>query len=107
MWCGSAVGSVGSVRSAGVHFSRGLLMADTILLPILIQMIYNLQYTVPPWFHFESYDVKFINNVLHDIDGAGEEEATIQVLADNARLRELPEAGSLSLIVHMKLHCLP
>ena len=24
----------------------------------------------PPWFHYESSDVKFVNNVLHDVDGA-------------------------------------
>jgi len=31
----------------------------------------GLQYMTPPWFHYECMDVKFVNNVLHDIDGAG------------------------------------
>ncbi len=38
---------------------------------LLTVPLYPTQYTVPPWFHFEAYDVKFVNNVLHDIDGAG------------------------------------
>ena len=25
---------------------------------------------VPPWTHYEAYDIKFTNNVLHDVDGA-------------------------------------
>ena len=30
----------------------------------------GLQYMVPPWTHYEAYDIKFTNNVLHDVDGA-------------------------------------
>jgi len=29
------------------------------------------EFMVYPWLHYESSDVKFINNVIHDIDGAG------------------------------------
>jgi len=29
------------------------------------------EYMVNPWLHYESYDIKFINNVVHDTDGAG------------------------------------
>jgi parallel beta helix pectate lyase-like protein len=31
----------------------------------------NLSYLVPPYFHYEVYDVKFVNNVMHDIRGTG------------------------------------
>lgn len=31
----------------------------------------NLAVMRPPWFHFETYDIKFVNNVLHDIPGVG------------------------------------
>lgn len=29
------------------------------------------EYMVAPWLHYESYDVKFVNNVIHDTVGAG------------------------------------
>jgi hypothetical protein len=29
------------------------------------------QFMVSPWIHYEAYDIKVINNVIHDIDGAG------------------------------------
>lgn len=29
------------------------------------------EYMVSPWLHYEAYDIKFINNVVHDTDGAG------------------------------------
>lgn len=29
------------------------------------------EYMVSPWLHYEAYDLKFINNVVHDTDGAG------------------------------------
>lgn len=29
------------------------------------------EYMVNPWLHYEAYDVKFVNNVVHDTDGAG------------------------------------
>jgi hypothetical protein len=29
------------------------------------------QYMVPPWIHYEAYDVKVIHNVIHDTEGAG------------------------------------
>ncbi len=29
------------------------------------------QYMVSPWLHYEAYDVKFVNNVIHDTVGAG------------------------------------
>lgn len=28
------------------------------------------QYLTPPWLHYEAYDVKFINNIIHDCEGA-------------------------------------
>ena len=28
------------------------------------------EFMVSPWLHYETYDIKFVNNVLHDIDGA-------------------------------------
>jgi PKD repeat protein len=31
----------------------------------------NLAVMVKPWLHYEAYDVKFVNNVLHDIPGTG------------------------------------
>jgi hypothetical protein len=31
----------------------------------------NLSYLVPPYFHYEVYDIKFVNNVIHDIPGTG------------------------------------
>ncbi|MBO0799809.1 MAG: right-handed parallel beta-helix repeat-containing protein [Blastocatellia bacterium] len=31
----------------------------------------NISYLVPPYFHYEVYDVKFVNNVMHDIPGTG------------------------------------
>ncbi|MBI3961750.1 MAG: right-handed parallel beta-helix repeat-containing protein, partial [Deinococcus sp.] len=29
------------------------------------------QFMVPPWLHYEAYDIKFINNLIHDTAGAG------------------------------------
>jgi hypothetical protein len=29
------------------------------------------QFMTPPWLHYEAYDIKVINNVVHDVDGAG------------------------------------
>jgi hypothetical protein len=29
------------------------------------------EYMVDPWLHYEAYDIKFVNNVVHDTDGAG------------------------------------
>lgn len=29
------------------------------------------QYMTPPWLHYEAYDVKVVNNVIHDTQGAG------------------------------------
>ena len=29
------------------------------------------EYMVNPWLHYEAYDIKFVNNVVHDTDGAG------------------------------------
>ncbi len=29
------------------------------------------QFMVPPWLHYEAYDVKVINNLIHDTEGAG------------------------------------
>lgn len=31
----------------------------------------GLEYMTSPWLHFENYDTKFINNVIHDTEGAG------------------------------------
>ena len=31
----------------------------------------NLAVMLPPWFHYETYDIKFTNNLLHDIPGVG------------------------------------
>jgi hypothetical protein len=31
----------------------------------------NLAFMISPWLHYEAYDVKAVNNVLHDIYGAG------------------------------------
>lgn len=31
----------------------------------------DLQYMQAPWLHYDAYDIKFINNVLHDIRGRG------------------------------------
>jgi hypothetical protein len=29
------------------------------------------QFMSPPWIHYEAYDIKVVNNVIHDTDGAG------------------------------------
>lgn len=29
------------------------------------------QFMTPPWLHYEAYDIKIINNVVHDVAGAG------------------------------------
>jgi Ca2+-binding RTX toxin-like protein len=29
------------------------------------------EFMVAPWLHYETYDVKFVNNVIHDTEGAG------------------------------------
>ncbi len=29
------------------------------------------EYMVSPWLHYEAYDVAFVNNVVHDVEGAG------------------------------------
>jgi len=29
------------------------------------------EYMVPPWLHYEAYDIRFVNNVVHDTAGAG------------------------------------
>ena len=29
------------------------------------------EYITPPWLHYESYDIKFVNNLVHDTEGAG------------------------------------
>jgi hypothetical protein len=29
------------------------------------------EFMVSPWLHYEAYDIKFINNIIHDIEGAG------------------------------------
>jgi len=31
----------------------------------------GLQFMVPPWLHYEAYDVKLVNNLIHDTEGAG------------------------------------
>ncbi len=31
----------------------------------------GLQFMSPPWIHYEAYDIKVINNVIHDTQGAG------------------------------------
>ncbi|MBV9493774.1 MAG: right-handed parallel beta-helix repeat-containing protein [Acidobacteria bacterium] len=31
----------------------------------------GLQFMTPPWIHYEAYDIKAINNVIHDTEGAG------------------------------------
>jgi hypothetical protein len=31
----------------------------------------GLQFMTPPWIHYEAYDIKAVNNVIHDIEGAG------------------------------------
>lgn len=31
----------------------------------------GLQFMVPPWIHYEAYDIKVRNNLIHDCDGAG------------------------------------
>ncbi len=31
----------------------------------------SLEYMVAPWFQYEAYDIKFVNNLLHDIPGEG------------------------------------
>jgi hypothetical protein len=31
----------------------------------------GLEYLVSPWLHYEAYDVKFVNNIVHDTQGAG------------------------------------
>ena len=28
------------------------------------------EYMVSPWLHYEAYDVKFVNNIIHDVEGA-------------------------------------
>lgn len=30
----------------------------------------GLEYMVSPWLHYEAYDIKFVNNVIHDTEGA-------------------------------------
>lgn len=29
------------------------------------------EYMVSPWLHYEAYDIKFVNNIIHDTQGAG------------------------------------
>ncbi len=29
------------------------------------------EYMVSPWLHYEAYDIKFVNNLIHDTEGAG------------------------------------
>ncbi len=29
------------------------------------------QFMTPPWLHYETYDTKFVNNLIHDTEGAG------------------------------------
>jgi len=29
------------------------------------------EYMVSPWLHYEAYDMKFINNIIHDVEGPG------------------------------------
>jgi hypothetical protein len=29
------------------------------------------QWMVSPWLHYEAYDIKFVNNIIHDTEGAG------------------------------------
>lgn len=29
------------------------------------------EFMVSPWLHYEAYDIKFVNNLIHDTDGAG------------------------------------
>lgn len=29
------------------------------------------EYMVSPWLHYEAYDIKFVNNIVHDVIGAG------------------------------------
>ena len=29
------------------------------------------EFMVSPWLHYEAYDIKFVNNIIHDTDGAG------------------------------------
>jgi len=31
----------------------------------------NYAMMVPPWLHYDAYDIKFVNNILHDIPGVG------------------------------------
>jgi len=29
------------------------------------------EYMTPPWLHYDAYDIKFVNNIVHDTQGAG------------------------------------
>ncbi len=31
----------------------------------------GMEFMASPWLHYEAYDIKFVNNVVHDIEGAG------------------------------------
>jgi hypothetical protein len=31
----------------------------------------SFEFMVPPWLHYEAYDVRFVNNIVHDVTGPG------------------------------------
>jgi hypothetical protein len=63
-WCMYVKGGTASLRVEGNDF-------HDCLLGFQAGQSSNLAVMRPPWVHYEAYDIKFVNNVLHHIPGVG------------------------------------
>jgi Right handed beta helix region len=64
-WCGYAKGGSAHVRVADNEFY------DCGTGGYTVGQGSGLQWLTPPWLHYEAYDVKVYDNVVHDTEGAG------------------------------------
>jgi len=71
-WCMYVKGGTSYLRVEGNEFG-GFRSGDTVLhrceLGFQVGQSANLAVMLSPWLHYEAYDVKFVNNLLHDISG--------------------------------------
>lgn len=71
-WCMYVKGGTSYLRVEGNEFG-GFRNGDTVLhgceLGFQAGQSANLAVMVPPWLHYEAYDIKFVNNLMHDISG--------------------------------------
>jgi hypothetical protein len=104
-WCMYIKGGSSYLNIEGNEFSRCLLGFQA-------GQAANLAVMRSPWFHYETYDVKFVNNVLHDIPGVGFSAAGAYnaLFAYNTLYRVGTSTGNgygLAQSVHGERNCTP